>query len=84
MNSKYKKLPVVIDAWQVISGTSIPPFVVEALQDGTLDLDFQVVQTGGGEVHFEEGDWIIKGVAGEFYPCKEEIFKKTYEVDDAN
>lgn len=25
------------------------------------------------------GDWIIKGVAGEFYPCKNEIFKKTYE-----
>jgi len=26
------------------------------------------------------GDWIIKGVAGEFYPCKPDIFEKTYEI----
>lgn len=32
-----------------------------------------------------EGDWIIKGVQGEFYPCKPDIFEKTYErVDDVS
>ena len=29
-----------------------------------------------------EGDWIIRGVAGEFYPCKDEIFQQTYEAVD--
>lgn len=31
-----------------------------------------------------EGDWIIKGVKGEFYPCKPDVFKQTYEVVDDN
>ena len=37
-----------------------------------------------GEVkHFADiGDWIIKGVAGEFYPCKPDIFRMTYEAGE--
>jgi len=33
-----------------------------------------------GVVGIEWGDWIIKGVNGEIYPCKDEIFQKTYEI----
>lgn len=37
-----------------------------------------------GTMMAEPGDWIIKGVKGEFYPCKPDIFEATYErVDDA-
>ena len=32
-----------------------------------------------GRMHVSAGDWVIKGVKGEFYPCKEDIFKMTYE-----
>ena len=37
------------------------------------------VRTAEGTMHVSRGDWVIKGVAGEFYPCKDEIFTKTYE-----
>jgi len=36
-------------------------------------------RNGGAECTVCPGDWIIKGVAGEFYPCKSDIFEKTYE-----
>ena len=33
-----------------------------------------------GKMHASIGDWIIKGVAGEFYPCKPDIFEATYDA----
>lgn len=41
-----------------------------------------VIQTLEGTMAANPGDWIIKGVAGEFYPCKSGIFKATYEPMD--
>src|SRR5437868_14059112 len=38
------------------------------------------VNTVEGEMRASVGDWIIKGVKGEFYPCKPDIFEATYEV----
>jgi len=38
-----------------------------------------VIQTLEGNMNVSEGDWIIKGVNGEFYPCKPDIFAMTYE-----
>lgn len=37
------------------------------------------IETLEGFMNVNPGDWIIKGVAGEYYPCKDEIFKQTYE-----
>lgn len=37
------------------------------------------IQTLEGEMEAKFGDWIIKGVAGEFYPCKPDIFEATFE-----
>lgn len=55
------------------SGVSIDP------RDGRL-----IVSTLEGLHWAEPGDWIIRGVQGEFYPCKPDIFEATYEaVDDA-
>lgn len=45
------------------------------------DPDFSI-RTLEGDMKISEGDYIIKGVNGEFYPCKPEIFEKTYEVVD--
>ena len=38
-----------------------------------------VIQTLEGDMLASNGDWIIKGVKGEFYPCKPDIFEQTYE-----
>lgn len=38
------------------------------------------IDTLEGRMQVSEGDWIIKGVAGELYPCKPDIFEKTYEA----
>jgi hypothetical protein len=69
------------------------PVEIEAVQfDGNFD---EVERFVGGDAEFREGnlviatlegamtaspmDWIIKGVQGEFYPCKPDIFDQTYE-----
>lgn len=41
--------------------------------------DFLVIFTLEGQMRCDRGDWIIRGVKGEFYPCKPDIFKQTYE-----
>jgi hypothetical protein len=54
------------------------PVVVEAYQtDKAL-----VIPTLEGDHHASPGDWIIRGVKGECYPCKPDIFKQTYEIVD--
>lgn len=56
---KFRKKPVVIEAYQTEQDIDIP----------TLE----------GIMHASPGDWIITGVNGEQYPCKPDIFEKTYE-----
>lgn len=51
------------------------PVVIEAYQTG-VPLDIETLE---GVMHAEPGDWIITGVNGEKYPCKPDIFEKTYE-----
>ncbi len=41
-----------------------------------------VIKTLEGEMHVSKGDYVIKGVEGEYYPCKPDIFEKTYEKVD--
>ena len=43
------------------------------------DDDSLLIVTLEGEMRADKGDYIIKGVQGEFYPCKPEIFEQTYE-----
>lgn len=76
--AKYRKNPVVIEAIQFTGKNwgDIETFVPVGRynDDGT----FQIV-TLEGEHKCSVGDYVIKGVAGEFYPCKADIFKKTYD-----
>ena len=51
------------------------PVVVDAYQ---TDKEMYI-ETLEGTMHAEKGDWIITGVHGEQYPCKPDIFEKTYE-----
>jgi len=81
---KFRKKPVVIEAHQwnghnrheLIEYLKMPPEVICA----TNPLgDLLFIRTLEGEMRADPGDWIIKGVKGEFYPCKPDIFEATYE-----
>ena len=80
---RYRKKPVVIEAIRLtpdnlerveewcggsIKGTALPR------SERCID-----IQTLEGEMRAEIGDWVIQGVAGEFYPCKHRIFEATYD-----
>jgi hypothetical protein len=79
--AKYRKKPVVIEAVQFTGDNwgEIETFVPVGKynDDGT----FQIV-TLEGEHKCSIGDYVIKGVKGEFYPCKPDIFEMTYEAVD--
>lgn len=80
---KYRKKPVVIDAIkytgenrsQCIRFIGQLPYT----QDREKSVYPIIIQTLEGVMRAEVGDWIIKGVKGEFYPCKPDIFEATYE-----
>lgn len=74
--SKFRKKPVVIEATQWFRHGDHEK--VERYLIGDDDTNGWLETLEGGHV-VTPGDWIIKGVAGEFYPCKPEIFAATYE-----
>ena len=83
--AKYRKLPVVIEAFQWTGGpdqTEDPEWIVEALDSGAVTIVYPnlFINTLKGETKADVGDWIIKGIQGELYPCKPSVFDKTYEL----
>lgn len=84
---KFRKKPVVIEAIQFKAGMledKILEFVTcDCSFSGPGDSDVvycMTINTLEGEMEVSDGDWIIKGVKGEFYPCKPDIFELTYEA----
>ena len=89
--TQYRKKPVVIDAWQFNPQTlSHPDWLSNALKSGAAyfqggdfergDQPFFSLQTLEGVMRAVPGDWIIRGIRGELYPCKPDIFAATYEA----
>lgn len=81
MVRRYRKKPVTIEAIQYDGSNynEVSDFVgndVVAAHNGQL-----IVKTLEGELVAPIGDFIIRGVKGEFYPCKPDIFMMTYDVD---
>ena len=87
---KFRKKPVVIEAFEVHPDDGktrqLPPmWLIEAMMktpvhvsiadDGGLD-----IRTLEGVMHANVGDWIIRGVKGELYPCRGDIFAATYDA----
>ncbi len=77
--NKWRKKPVIIDAWQwtlaMDNGREPwPPTPIIRIDDGP-----PTIETLEGKMTVSVGDWIIKGVKGEFYPCKPDIFAASYE-----
>jgi hypothetical protein len=88
---KYRKKPVVIEAVQW-DGTGVGLREIEAFMGAdafgslgvsrygrTGGLFFLVITTLEGAMRANPGDWIIRGIKGEYYPCKPDIFEATYE-----
>jgi hypothetical protein len=76
-----RKKPVVVDAVQ-LPITAAPAWLADAMDaedawlytNGTAD-----IRTLEGVMHADAGDWIIRGIKGEIYPCKPDVFAATYE-----
>ena len=81
---RFRKKPVVIDAVRLTR--ELPPADLFAFFGGLDNLvigrDHIIIRTLEGDMRADDGDWIIKGVKGEFYPCKPDIFAATYEPAD--
>lgn len=77
--AQYRKKPVVIEAMQLrlLNFEEIEIFVGGDI--GKNEKGETVIATLEGAMKCSINDWIIKGVNGEFYPCKPDIFEKTYE-----
>lgn len=84
MIKKYRKKPVVIEAIRLTENTDsneLAEFLdmdIAGVMAGLTDDGFYI-QTLEGVMKASDGDYIIKGVKGECYPCKPDIFEQTYE-----
>ena len=89
---KYRKKPVVIHAiqWNGLNFKEIENFagygvaILEEVRKPNMDMnipgDYRLsIRTLEGVMDARKGDYIIRGVNGEYYPCKPDIFEKTYE-----
>lgn len=90
---KYRKKPVVIEAWPVSDllhaaardWNALPQCIRDAYEaqargSGVVFTPEAIhIWTLEGEMRAERGDMVIRGVKGEFYPCKPDIFAATYE-----
>ena len=77
-STKYIKKPVVIEARQWHKDQRFDP-VCYGDGESACALSEAHIHTLEGPLLISDGDWIIKGVEGEFYPCKPSVFEKTYE-----
>lgn len=88
---KYRRKPVVIEAFQLDFGDhqhphqKYPKWFSEAVVDCIAyyqggDHPYYMIKTLEGDHKAQQGDWIIRGIKGELYPCKPDIFEAAYEA----
>lgn len=84
---RYRKKPVEIEAFQLGVHPYLPDWFMDKLSANDIvthgrdygPIEWAEIKTLEGIMRVERGDWIIKGVKGEIYPCKPDIFAMTYE-----
>ena len=88
---KFRKKPVVIEAmqypgddWTIEKHNAFNQWLIENQGDRECKYmgPFIIIPTLEGDHEARPGDWIIRGVKGELYPCKPDIFEATYEPAD--
>lgn len=80
---KYRKKPIEVEAF-CFGKDNMPEWAIEAMrQDRLFDCGrYAKIVTLEGTLFADRGDFIIKGVKGEIYPCKADIFYATYEESE--
>jgi len=88
--AKYRKKPVVIEAFQygLTDKSDLPLWAKDAMSRDLIkpfsqyggSMRWAEIETLEGTMRANVGDYIIKGVKGEFYPCKPDVFEMTYEL----
>lgn len=89
---KYRKKPVVIEAFQLLKDSETPQWFKDAIHNGDVreyyfyndpyhSISYEI-KTLEGTMRPSPGDYIIKGIQGEIYPCKPDIFQLTYEEEE--
>ena len=86
---KYRKKPIIVEAFQWTGGPErmdAPEWLADRIKAGKVffegDRDTGVkmrIETLEGTMRAELGDYIIRGIKGEIYPCKPDVFEATYE-----
>ena len=82
---KVRKIPVVVEAvqWTGNNYNEVVDFLGDLYIGHFGGMPHKIeIHTLEGAMSASVNDWIIKGVNGEFYPCKPDIFAKTYEIVD--
>jgi hypothetical protein len=79
---KFRKKPVEIEAMRFdgSNGREVAGWVLGNAQDAQLNRGEVLIMTLEGIMHVSPGDYVIRGVQGEFYPCKPDIFAATYKA----
>lgn len=85
--TKFRKKPVVVDAfqwWPSRYAEDFPEWFSSAIANGIVfyqggDNPYCTIETLEGAMKVSSGDYVIRGVKGEMYPCKPDIFEATYE-----
>jgi len=78
---KYRKKPVVVEAFR-LGVDERPEWIDDAITVGNVRVineNNMAITTLKGVMIADKGDWIIKEIKGELYPCKPDIFEQTYE-----
>lgn len=87
--ARYRTKPCEIEAFQydgdminLIRTSYVPEWAIKALNENTMYYDGPelYIRTLEGNHHASVGDYIIKGLKGELYPCKPDVFHKKYEL----
>ena len=83
--ARYRKKPVVIEAfqWKPFGSPKLNGYIPNWFVSSNFDTDGDdlLIRTLEGKMRASPDDWIIRGVKGEIYPCKPDIFATTYEPE---
>lgn len=86
---RYRKRPVEIEAMRFTGSNEDeilnwaheqpdpPSMWAQKTIDGKTEI---IIRTLEGQVAARAGDWVIRGIVGEFYPCRDDVFQATYET----
>jgi len=76
---KFRKKPVIVEAVQFTGTKENYAEILRFCPRATILSECLFIKTLEGNYRADYGDWIIRGIKGEFYPCEPDIFEATYE-----